>query len=79
VDAKELVLSFGDNFAPQMPLLRDGYSHFNIGQRPYDMAYTAVKVLHEFVATGKRPEDRIVTGLETCVRETVDACGKTGK
>lgn len=79
VDAKELVLSFGDNFAPQMPLLRDGYSHFNIGQRPYDMAYTAVKVLHEFVSEGKRPEPQIVTGLETCVRETVESCGKTGK
>ncbi len=77
VDAKELVLSFGDNFAPQMPLLKNGYSHFNIGQRPYDMAYTAVKTLHDVVTTGAKPEPRIITGLEVCTPAQADTCGKS--
>ena len=76
VDAKELVLSFGDNFAPQMPLLKTGYSHFNIGQRPYDMAYTAVKTLHDVVVSGTKPEPRIITGLEVCTPDMADTCGK---
>lgn len=76
VDAKELVLSFGDNFAPQMPLLKAGYSHFNIGQRPYDMAYTAIKTLHDVVVMGTKPEPRIITGLEVCTPAQADTCGK---
>ena len=63
VASKDLVISFGDNFPPQMPLLKAGLSQFNIGQRPYDMAYTAVKSLVD-VWGGKNPPPSIVTGVE---------------
>jgi ribose transport system substrate-binding protein len=75
VAKKDLVISFGDNFAPQMPLLKAGLSHFNIGQRPYDMAYTAVKSLVD-VWAGKTLPPSIVTGVEICTPETADTCGK---
>jgi ribose transport system substrate-binding protein len=75
VASKDLVISFGDNFEPQMPLLKAGLSHYNIGQRPYDMAYTAVKSLVDVFA-GKKLEPSIVTGVEVCTPETADACGK---
>ena len=75
VASKDLVISFGDNFEPQMPLLKAGLSHYNIGQRPYDMAYTAVKSLVDVFA-GKKLEPMIVTGVEVCTPETADACGK---
>jgi ribose transport system substrate-binding protein len=75
VKSKDLVISFGDNFAPQMPLLKDGLSHYNIGQRPYEMAYTAVKSLLD-VLNGKTIPDRVVTGLEVCTPEQADTCGK---
>jgi ribose transport system substrate-binding protein len=75
VDSKDLVISFGDNFPPQMPLLKAGLSHFNIGQRPYDMAYTAVKSLVD-VWGGKTLPPMIVTGVETCTPDTADTCGK---
>jgi ribose transport system substrate-binding protein len=78
VDAKELVISFGDNFEPQMPLLKAGLSHYNIGQRPYEMAYTAVKSLVDVFA-GKTIPASIVTGLEVCTPATADTCGKSGK
>jgi ribose transport system substrate-binding protein len=77
-DSKDLVISFGDNFPPQMPLLKAGYSHFNIGQRPYEMAYTAVKSLVD-VFDGKSIPASIVTGVEICTPETADNCGKAGK
>jgi ribose transport system substrate-binding protein len=75
VASKDLVISFGDNFEPQMPLLKANLSHFNIGQRPYDMAYTAVKSLVD-VWAGKMPPPMIVTGVEICTPETADTCGK---
>jgi ribose transport system substrate-binding protein len=75
VASKDLVISFGDNFPPQMPLLKAGLSHFNIGQRPYDMAYTAVKSLVD-VWAGKKLPPMITTGVEICTPETADTCGK---
>jgi ribose transport system substrate-binding protein len=59
-----------------MPLLKEGLSHYNIGQRPYDMAYGAVKSLLD-VLDGKTIPDRIVTGLEVCTPEQADTCGKS--
>jgi len=76
-DSKELVISFGDNFEPQMPLLKSGYSHYNIGQRPYDMAYKAVETLNNFLKDGKAPAASIVTGLEVCSPDMADTCGKS--
>jgi ribose transport system substrate-binding protein len=76
VASKDLVISFGDNFPPQMPLLKAGLSDFNIGQRPYDMAYTAVKSLVD-VWGGKNLPPSIVTGVEICTPETADTCGKS--
>ena len=75
VASKDLIISFGDNFPPQMPLLKAGLSHFNIGQRPYDMAYTAVKSLVD-VWAGKKLDPMIVTGVEICTPEQADTCGK---
>jgi ribose transport system substrate-binding protein len=75
VASKDLVISFGDNFPPQMPLLKAGLSHFNIGQRPYDMAYTAVKSLVD-VWGGKTLPPSIVTGVEICTPDKADSCGK---
>ena len=75
VASKDLVISFGDNFAPQMPLLKAGLSHFNIGQRPYDMAYAAVKSLVD-VWAGKKLPPMITTGFEICTPDMADTCGK---
>ena len=72
VDSKELVISFGDNFAPQMPLLKAGLSHYNVGQRPYEMAYKAVQVLDDILDKKAAPPPMITTGLEICTPETAD-------
>jgi ribose transport system substrate-binding protein len=76
VASKDLAIVFGDNFGPQMPLLKDGLSHFNVGQRPFDMAYKAVEVLND-LTDGKTVPPAIVTGLEVCTPQDTERCGKS--
>ncbi|HUN52223.1 MAG TPA: hypothetical protein VMU42_13955, partial [Candidatus Sulfotelmatobacter sp.] len=76
VKSKELAIVFGDNFAPQMPLLAAGLSDYNVGQRPFEMAYKAVKALVD-LTSGKTVPPSIVTGLEVCTPENaMTTCGK---
>ena len=76
VASKDLAIVFGDNFGPQMPLLKDGLSHFNVGQRPFDMAYKAVEALND-LTDGKTVPPMIITGLEVCTPQDTQTCGKT--
>jgi ribose transport system substrate-binding protein len=76
VASKELAIVFGDNFGPQMPLLKDGLSDFNVGQRPFDMAFKAIQTLND-LTDGKTAPSSIVTGLEVCTPKDTATCGKT--
>jgi ribose transport system substrate-binding protein len=79
LDSKELVVVFGDNFGPQLPLLAKGLSHYNIGQRPYDMGYQTIKALDD-LTKGKSLPPMIITGTETCTPENaMTTCGKVAK
>ena len=70
--------SFGDNFGPQLPLLAEGLSHYNIGQRPYDMGYQTIKALDD-LTKGKTLKPMIITGTEICTPENATTtCGKVG-
>jgi ribose transport system substrate-binding protein len=75
VDAKELVISFGDAFAPQLPLLKDGLSHYQVGQSPYQMGYKAIVALHD-LKQGKTVPPYIDTGFVLCTPDMADTCGK---
>ncbi len=76
LDSKDLVVVFGDNFGPQLPLLAKGLSHYNIGQRPYDMGYQAIKTLDDLTKHKTVPA-MIVTGTEVCTPDTaMTTCGK---
>jgi ribose transport system substrate-binding protein len=76
VASKDLAIVFGDNFGPQMPLLKDGLSDFNVGQRPFDMAFKAIELLND-LTDGKTVPPAIVTGLEVCTPKDTETCGKT--
>jgi ribose transport system substrate-binding protein len=79
LDTKDLVVVFGDNFGPQLPLLAAGLSHYNIGQRPYDMGYQTIKALDD-LTKDKKIEPYIQTGTEICTPEdAMTTCGKVGK
>lgn len=75
VDAKELVISFGDAFAPQMPLLKEGLSHYQVGQDPYQMGYQSMVAL-KALSDGKKVEPYIDTGFVLCTPDMADTCGK---
>ena len=77
VASKDLAIVFGDNFGPQMPLLKDGLSHFNVGQRPFEMAYKAVELLNDLTDGKALPKGNIVTGLEVCTPADTATCGKS--
>lgn len=75
VDSKDLVISFGDAFAPQMPLLKEGLSHYQVGQSPYRMGYEAIKALVD-LSNGKTVPAYIDTGFLLCTPDMADTCGK---
>lgn len=78
LDSKELVVVFGDNFGPQLPLLAKGLSHYNVGQRPYDMGFETIKALDKLTKGEKLPP-MIITGTEVCTPENAQTtCGKSG-
>jgi ribose transport system substrate-binding protein len=76
LDSKDLVVVFGDNFGPQLPLLAAGLSHYNIGQRPYDMGYETIMALDK-LTKGETLPPMETTGVEVCTPENaLTTCGK---
>jgi ribose transport system substrate-binding protein len=75
VDSKDLVISFGDAFAPQLPLLKEGLSDYQVGQSPYQMGFQAIKALDTLTKGGTIPP-YIDTGFVKCTPDMADSCGK---
>jgi ribose transport system substrate-binding protein len=75
VDSKDLVISFGDAFPPQLPLLKAGLSDYQVGQSPYQMGYQAMKALDTITKGGTVP-GYIDTGFVKCTPDMADTCGK---
>ena len=73
--SKELVVVSADTLAMQMELLRDGLSHAQIGQRPFDMGVKAMEALMKIVK-GEVVADPILTNLDICYLETIESCLK---
>ncbi len=84
--SKQLVIVAGDTLPPQIAALREGRSHVQIGQRPYEMGYRAPSVMTELIqgskgastgsaqANGSSVQDTIYTGLDECTAQNVDTC-----
>lgn len=70
LDSKELVIIAGDTLPPQIQAFKEGRSHAQIGQRPYQMGNEAPDVLIKLI-NGETVEDPIYTGLDVC--STADA------
>ena len=68
-----LALVVADTLPMQMDILRDGLSHGQVGQRPFEMGYRAMFILQDIVE-GKSVEDPIYTGLDVCTPENIDDC-----
>ena len=68
-----LALVVADTLPMQMDFLREGLSHGQVGQRPYEMGYRAMFILKDIV-DGKQVDDPIYTGLDVCTPENIDNC-----
>jgi ribose transport system substrate-binding protein len=73
IKSGELVLLFVETMDVQMGFLKEGLSAGQVGQRPYEMGYRAIRVLGDMVK-GKMPPDPITVGLDVCTPETVETC-----
>jgi len=73
--AKDLIIIAGDTLPPQTQAFREGRSHFQIGQRPYQMGNEAPDILINLIK-GETVEDPKFTGLDLCTLEDPGICAK---
>jgi ribose transport system substrate-binding protein len=73
LESKSLIIVAGDTLPPQMQALKNGCSHAQIGQRPFQMGHDAPDVLIKLI-NGEAVEDPLYTGLDECTQETADTC-----
>ncbi|MEH6344341.1 MAG: substrate-binding domain-containing protein [Bermanella sp.] len=73
LDSHKFVVVFADTNASQLGHLRDGLSHYNVGQNPYDMGREAILTLHKIV-TQKKYSKTLYTPLTHCTPENYRRC-----
>jgi ribose transport system substrate-binding protein len=73
LQSKALVFLAADTLDMQMAQLKEGLSHGQVGQRPFEMGYLSMKRLVE-LKDGKTLQDPEYTGLDVCTGENVDNC-----
>jgi ribose transport system substrate-binding protein len=73
IDSARTAIIVADTLPMQMEILRDGLSHAQVGQRPYEMGARAIQVLKQLI-DGGTVEDPIHTGLDVCTQENAASC-----
>ena len=71
--SKELIIIAGDTLPPQTKAFRDGRSHAQVGQRPFEMGYKAPDVMIQLIK-GEKVEDPMFTGLDVCNQDDPGFC-----
>ncbi len=69
----ELIIIAGDTLPPQTQAFRDGRSHAQIGQRPFEMGLRAPDVMIQLL-NGETVEDPLFTGLDVCTQAEPGFC-----
>ncbi|OJT98358.1 sugar ABC transporter substrate-binding protein [Metarhizobium album] len=72
VDSKKLALVAADTLPVELQLLKDGYVHVLVGQRPYEMGEVAIQTLLK-IKKGETVDNIIYTGLDRVTTENVDS------
>ena len=71
--SKELVIVSADTLPMQMDLLKEGYTHALIGQRPTEMGEIAMDTLYK-ITQGTAVPPQILTGLDICYLDNIESC-----
>ncbi|MDR5709020.1 MAG: sugar-binding protein [Armatimonadota bacterium] len=69
---KFVIVSF-DTLEPELRLLKEGYVHGLVGQRPYQMGVRSMELLYDIVVRKRNPAQRFYnTGVDVVTKENVD-------
>jgi ribose transport system substrate-binding protein len=71
VDSKKLALVAADTLPAELQLLKEGYVHVLVGQRPYEMGEVAMRTLLA-IKNGEKVDEIIYTGLDRVTAANVD-------
>jgi ribose transport system substrate-binding protein len=71
VDSKKLALVAADTLPAELQLLKEGYVHALVGQRPYEMGEVAMQTLLK-IKYGEKVDEIIYTGLDRVTADNVD-------
>lgn len=71
--SKDLIIIAGDTLPPQTQAFRDGRSHAQVGQRPFEMGLRAPDVMIQLI-NGESVEDPLFTGLDICNQDDPGFC-----
>ena len=74
IQSHKLALVVADTLPVQMDLLKEGLSLGQVGQRPAEMGYEAMKFLYQIKTENKMPKDPTYTGLDVCTPENASTC-----
>jgi ribose transport system substrate-binding protein len=73
--SKDLIIIAGDTLPPQTQAFREGRSHAQIGQRPFEMGNRAPDVMIQLIK-GEKVDDPLFTGLDVCNATDAGFCAK---
>lgn len=73
LESQDLILVAGDTLPPQNQAFREGRSHVQVGQRPFEMGYRAPDIMIQLI-NGETVEDPLYTGLDICSQEDPGFC-----
>ncbi len=69
---KFVIVSF-DTLEPELRLLKEGYVHGLVGQRPYQMGVRSMELLYDIVVRKRKPAQRFYnTGVDVVTKDNVD-------
>jgi ribose transport system substrate-binding protein len=71
--SKDRIFLAADTLDMQMAQLKEGLSHGQVGQRPFEMGRLSMHRLKE-LKEGKTLQDPEYTGLDVCTNENADSC-----
>jgi ribose transport system substrate-binding protein len=73
IDSGELIILSADTLPMQLELVRQGFAHGLVGQRPFSMGYKVMHALND-IRLGHHVEDPSYTGLDICTGATIQTC-----
>jgi ribose/xylose/arabinose/galactoside ABC-type transport system permease subunit/ABC-type sugar transport system substrate-binding protein len=73
IRSRATLIVAADTLPMQMAILRDGLSHAQVGQRPFEMGRRAMHLLRE-LRDGKTVPDPVHTGIDVCLQENASDC-----